>query len=233
MHFHRKWLITGLIVSGLLLLFSCMGEKDMRAEAVNDIGAPDEIQSGGIGVNEFQIYFYDRADLDRAYVYQKSASGCGSQGNWYVANVIYPADYYYGRTIYTPPAIVHTPVKTAPPGVGITISAKITDDAYVKNAVLSYRIKGETDYVPVTMAPADSVTYQANIPEEKVTVAGVEYHIEAQDSAHNSRLPDVKGDFLITVTSTSTLTYGKQQKFPKIAPMPDVVPTGKSSPVSP
>lgn len=223
----------GFLLAALLVFFSCMEEEDMREKMVNEIGEPDEILTGGFGADQYEIYFYDRKDLNIAYFYQKSAPGCGSQGNWYVANAISPADIYYDRETYVPPKIVHSPVKTAPPGQIIHISATVTDDQYVKDVILYCRTRGETDFLLITMAPGDSTTYIGGIPAERVSVAGVEYYIEASDSGHKSRLPRIKGVFLITVTSGSEVTYGKPQSAPTFAKPVFSIPAGKRSPVAP
>jgi hypothetical protein len=233
MHPAFKWIPIGIVLTGLLVFFSCMEEEDMRKQAVNDLGEPDEIQTGGFGVDRYEIYFYDRKDLNRVYIYQKSAPGCGSQGNWYVVDVVYPADIYYDRETYEPPKIVHSPVKTASPGSPIAISAKVTDDQYVKDVILYCRTRGETDFLPVTMAPGDSSMYSGEIPAERATVAGVEYYIEATDSAHKSRLPQVKGVYLITVSPGAEITYGKPQSAPTFAKPVSIPTVGKRSPVAP
>jgi hypothetical protein len=147
--------------------------------------------------------------------------------------VIYPADIYYGRETYEPPTIKHSPVKTAAPGTVIAISARVTDDQYVKDVILYIRTRGETDFLPITMAPGDSSMYAAEIPAERVTVAGVEYYIEASDSGHKSRLPQVKGAYLITVSPGSEITYGKPQSAPTFAKPVSAIPAGKRSPVAP
>lgn len=195
--------------------FTAIEEKNSRQEIqqmIDVLGEPDEIIKGGYGIDQYEMYFYDRKDLNRAYVFQKS-----DQGMWYVKTVIYPADLYYDRETYEPPKIVHSPVKTAPPGKVISIKANVTDDQYVKDVILYCRALGETDFLHITMAPGDSSLYIGEIPAERVTIAGVEYHIEARDSGHTSRLPQVKGEFLIAVDPSFVITYGKQQIYRQLS----------------
>ena len=75
-----------IFLCGIFLLFSCMEEEDMRAKTIEELGEPDEIMEGGYGANEYTVYYYYNKNIDRVYVYNKSAPGCGSSGNWYVAN---------------------------------------------------------------------------------------------------------------------------------------------------
>ncbi len=221
------------IFAGVLVFFSCMEEDDMRQKTLDDLGEPDEIQTGGWGSEKYEIYFYDRKDLNRAYIYEKSAPGCGSGGNWYIMDVVYPADIYYARELYEPPTIVHAPVKTAPPDAELTVKAKITDDSYVKDAILYYQAKGDSTFIPVNMAPGDSSYYFAEIPREYMKISGVEYFIYATDSGHASRLPQVKGTYSVIVSQGASVTYGKQQTIPKAVPPISGSITGKKTPVAP
>ncbi|MHB9030660.1 MAG: hypothetical protein ACYC9O_17985, partial [Candidatus Latescibacterota bacterium] len=103
-----------ILVCGILLLFSCMEEEDMRAKTVNELGEPDEISQGGFGPDEYEVYYYFNKNIDRVYVYNKSAPGCGSGGNWYVANTWAVSwDYSLIDKLDLPPTVVHSPVVTA------------------------------------------------------------------------------------------------------------------------
>lgn len=196
------------LVTGLILLYCCStNEDDMRQKTVNELGDPDEIATGGYGVDVYQIYYYDNTNIDRVYVYRKSASGCGSSGNWYIYNT-YMASWL-DRTMYTPPKIVHTPVKSSPAGKSILITATITDDSYVKNAIVYYCVLGDTTFLPVTMGLVDSTLYSADIPAESVTTKGVSYYLVANDASHSSRLPSPKGTYTINVTEGAARVVGR------------------------
>jgi hypothetical protein len=198
------------LVSGLILLFSCSTkEDDMRQRTVDELGPPDQIVSGGYGYDIYELYYYDNRDIDRVYQYRKSAPGCGSSGNWYIVNTYVGS--YIGRTLYTPPTIVHSPVKSAPAGKSILIAAKVTDDLYVKDAIVHYRVLGDTTFLPLTMGLADSTNYTTDIPADKVTTAGLEYYIEAHDAAHVSRMPAVKGTYRISVSPGAAKILGKPE----------------------
>ncbi|MDP2984305.1 MAG: hypothetical protein Q8O92_13375 [Candidatus Latescibacter sp.] len=184
------------LVTGIILLFSCSNESDMREATKAQLGEPDLVQSGGSGPYQYQVYVYARKDINRVYEYRKSAPGCGGQGQWYV-NQVYPADYL-GYTLYTPPTIVHTTVKTGEPGKNLLISAKVTDDGQVVSVILFYRKPGATDYQPITMNP-ESDSSVAEIPADQVTTAGIQYYIEATDNGqHKSRLP-VQDFYTVTI----------------------------------
>ena len=212
------------LVSGLILFFSCStNEEDMRQKTVDELGVPDEIANGGYGVDTYQIYYYDNKNIDRVYLYRKSAPGCGSSGNWYIYNTYMSS--WMSRTLYEPPKIVHTPIKTAPAGKSILVSANVTDDNYVKDVILHYRALGDTTFLPVTFGNADTTLYTADIPAEIVTAAGVEYYIEAHDAAHTSRLPNLKGTYVISISAGVAKVLGKPETTYTPSPL-------KLSPVS-
>lgn len=198
------------LVSGLILFFSCSTkEEDMRQRTVDELGPPDEIVEGGYGVDQYLYYFYDNKDIDRVYMYRKSAPGCGSSGNWYIYNTYMSS--WWGRTLYTPPKIVHNPVKAAPAGKSILISAQVTDDQYVKDVIMHYRVLGDSTFMPVTMGLVDSTRYSADIPADKVTTIGVEYYIEAHDAAHSSRMPQIKGTYVVSISEGAAKVVGKPE----------------------
>lgn len=198
------------IFFGLILLFSCSDEEDMRQKTVKELGEPDEIVTGGYGVDEYEIYYYDNINIDRAYMYQKSASGCGGSGNWYIANT-WMASWDSSREIYEPPTIIHSPVKTAALGTAILIQAEVTDDNYVKDVILYYCALPDTNFLAATMSFKDSTTYFSEIPADMVTASGVEYYLEAHDSAHTSRLPEIRGTYLISVSADAQRVVGKPE----------------------
>ena len=128
---------------------------------------------------------------------------------------------------------MHLPIKTSPPDTALTVKAKITDDSYVKDAILYYHATGDSTYIPVAMAPGDSSYYYAEIPKEQVQLRGVEYYIHATDSSHSSRLPQVKGTYAVKVSVGTSVTYGKKQTMPKAAPPASAITSGKRTPVGP
>jgi hypothetical protein len=181
----------------------------MRQKTVDELGPPDEVLETGFGIDQYTYYYYDNKDIDRVYVYRKSAPGCGSSGNWYIVNTYMSS--WMGRTLYTPPKIVHTPVKAAPAGKQILITAKVSDDQYVKDVIMNYRVLGDSTFLPVSMGLVDSTLYSAEIPADKVTSTGVEYYILAHDAAHASRMPQVKGTYVVKVSEGAAKVLGKPE----------------------
>ena len=188
-----------IVCVGVMLAFSCSGEDDMREGVVEALGEPDEIEKGGTGAYKYERYIYRNIDIDRVYIFQKSAPGCGSGGNWYV-EYVYQASYY-GYEIYETPRFEHVEVETAIAGQPIPISAVVTDDDHVVSVDLFYKAAGAADSIAVYMTVSDSL-YKAEIPAEAVKVPGVEYFIRASDGDHFSTYPP-KGYVSVTVTEES------------------------------
>ncbi|MCE5251688.1 hypothetical protein LLG96_15885 [bacterium] len=175
----------------------------MREGVRETLGEPDEIQTGGTGAYKYELWFYLNKDLNRVYEFRKSASGCGGSGQWYV-EYLYYADYHFGMELYVAPTIIHEPVKAAPIGQDISITAEITDDVQVVSADLMYRAIDAPEYTPVSMSVSDTL-YTAVIPASVVTTAGVEYYIQASDGQHSSRLPlNYNDTYRITVKAATT-----------------------------
>ncbi|MFO0724250.1 MAG: PKD domain-containing protein [Myxococcota bacterium] len=98
-----------------------------------------------------------------------------------------------GSSDTTPPTITHTPIAAGQPeGQAVTVNAQITDATGVASAALYYRAVGATAYASVAMSLTTGSNYSASIPPAGVTAAGVQYYIEATDSAapaNTGRLP--------------------------------------------
>jgi hypothetical protein len=107
------------------------------------------------------------------------------------------------RVDNTPPTIAHTPVTTATINTAITVIATITDNVEVESATLNYRTKGAADYITVAMAAVGD-TYTSTIPAIAVTKEGVDYYIQAADTATNEARTSV---YTVTVmVATLTIT---------------------------
>lgn len=86
------------------------------------------------------------------------------------------------------PVIVHTPVTTATKNMPVAITADVTDpdsgDSLSK-VTLYYRTHNPnqaTPYFSLTMTSSNALTYNAEIPADMITEAGVDYFISAWDS---------------------------------------------------
>ena len=74
---------------------------------------------------------------------------------------------------------------SAPGGEALKIQAKITDDVAVSKAKLFYRPLGDPTYKEIPMKAGRKGRYTATIPKKKVIEPGVEYYIQAEDTAGN------------------------------------------------
>ncbi|MFC1608249.1 hypothetical protein ACFL47_09785 [Candidatus Latescibacterota bacterium] len=193
---------------GVLAVFSCSKEKDMRASVVENYGEPDEKVKGGAGAYQYEHYVYQNKNINRVYVFYKSAPGCGGSGQWYI-EYVYAAEYW-GYELYEPPTIIHAPIVNAPVGKPINITAEITDDVQVTKADVFYRTTGTADSTAVAMSVSETV-YSATLPASSITAAGIEYYIEAEDNAeHKTRLP-TKGYFQVIVIAGKAVVIGKTE----------------------
>ena len=188
-----------LVLTALLLLFSCSSEGDKRKAVRDDYGEPDIISKSEYAGMKIELYVYARKDINRAYEFRKTVSSCGGSGQWYVYRMYY-ADYL-GYVLYLPPEIKHTPVESAPAGEKIIISAEVTDDVEVVSVTLYYRVVGDEEFLSVRMTASENNIFSATIPAEVVIAEGVEYYIEANDDEeHSTELPK-KGAYTVTVSS--------------------------------
>jgi hypothetical protein len=93
------------------------------------------------------------------------------------------------------PVVVHQPVKTAPVGKPLTITAEVSDPSGVKWVRLRYRsVNQHEDYRTLPMLPAGGIDhYRAVIPAEDIAPAwDLMYFIEAMDNKGNGRIhPDL------------------------------------------
>ena len=88
------------------------------------------------------------------------------------------------------PRISHALIDNiAPAGQPITIAATVIDDSGVRSVALFYRQIGTNTYERLSMAQIkDTAMYSVTIPGEWVKDPGIEYYIEATDSAGNALL---------------------------------------------
>jgi hypothetical protein len=203
-----------IIASFILFLFSCSDSSDQRAQTLKYLGQPDDIVSQQSYSYKVEYWIYARSDINTVYEFEKSASGCGGSGEWYLARRYY-ADYHFGYTLWDPPpTITHTPITKAPTGKTIEITAEIKvnkkaiKDTAVKRADLNYRSVGDSLFATMVMSMEDSVSgkFSGEIPFDVVTEKGVEYFLMAtSDSAmvHWSTLPE-NGYFVIAVSDSFT-----------------------------
>jgi len=82
-----------------------------------------------------------------------------------------------------PPQITHTPITSAIQNQNIKVDFEAKDlDGNLLSVELFYRITGAVDYQNIGMSPAQNQTqFTLEIPANAVTLAGVDYYIEAKD----------------------------------------------------
>lgn len=85
----------------------------------------------------------------------------------------------------TAPAIQHEPPALILLGESALLEATVSDNRAVKEVLLFYRTVGDDDYLSLTMEPIGESRYRASLPSEEVREPGLEYYIQAIDSAGN------------------------------------------------
>ncbi len=121
-----------------------------------------------------------------------------------------------------PPAISHTPLTEAPPGLPLTLYADVTDNVGIKEVTLYVRNIGETEYVSKTMTHTTGDRYSATIAGSQVSSPGLEYYIEADDGVSTVRTgrPDYAHQVAVEDRPVVTIVS------------PDHGPTGGGTPVT-
>lgn len=96
------------------------------------------------------------------------------------------------------PNIYHSPVASAFTGSNLVLSATITDNLNIVYANLYYRIAGEDTWNTIRMNKLND-KYSAIIPAAYVTLAGIEYYIEAFDGVSFTSKGGAEGYYTVTV----------------------------------
>jgi len=88
------------------------------------------------------------------------------------------------------PEIIQTEyVGTVTEGSSHMVSVSVTDNVAIKQVVLYYRIIGEKNYQRKLMRNSSNTDkYQASIPAGKIEKPGIEYYVQAMDTAGNTLL---------------------------------------------
>lgn len=82
-----------------------------------------------------------------------------------------------------PPAITHTPLTSATPGLPLTLFADVTDNVGVQSVTLQFRTLGGSAYTARTMTRPGGTgdRYAATIEGSRLVSPGIEYYVEATD----------------------------------------------------
>jgi|GEM_PF-3006581 hypothetical protein len=240
-----------LLMTMVIVLFSCSDTGDQMEKTENALGEPDDKIVENMGTFKTETWVYARSDRNFVYRFEKTSSSCGGSSEWMLSPIRYYADYHFGYTLYNPPPIItHTPVETSKPSDSVTIRAQVELHKQVENfpqdetiieVNLAYRASGDSTFTRVMMSIVDTL-FVEDIPSDVVTTAGVDYFIEAtsDQSSWNkySKLPD---DEYYTIAVSDTVTaVGKAAhpdvsggEFNDISPIDPGTLPGRFSPISP
>ncbi len=220
----------------LALFYSCSDDGDPRQAVKRVYGEPDEIIKGEFGGLKMERWVFARKDINRAYDFSRTSDACGGSGKWYVDRMYYAN--YIGYTLYLPPEVDHTPVTQAVLGQRVTVSANVTDDEFLYDVTLNYRVLGQEEYVSVQMTtnPGENDVFYGEIPAVAVTEAGFEYYIRADDDAHSTWMPAKDKTYLVTVVPAAEKSAtGPIEHSPRFVPPPLRSDAGRTgiSPLTP
>jgi subtilisin family serine protease len=104
------------------------------------------------------------------------------------------------------PVITHTPVTTAPPGLGLSLSADVTDNVQVKAVSLYYRATNATAYRSLAMTKTTGNRYSATIDGSSVVSPGLDYYVEATDGISTTLSGRPEYPWQITVSDRPVVT---------------------------
>ena len=245
-----------LLMTMVIVIFSCSDSGNQMQKTRDAIGEPDEIIPYDMGSFKSEMWVYARADYNFVYQFEKSASNCGGSSDWLLSPRRDFAEYYGYELYNPPPTITHTPIESAKPFESVTIRAQVVLHKPIKNlrtghehppdegiivVNLVYRASGDSLFERVMMSIADSL-YVEDIPSDVVTTAGVDYFIEATSDQSSWR----KFSFLpegayYTIAVSDTVTVAGKAAHPDISggefndnsPVDPGALPGQFSPISP
>lgn len=86
----------------------------------------------------------------------------------------------------TGPSLTHTPItQVSDAAPGLTVQANASDPSGMGLVKLRYKRTGEPSFVTVNMTNPAGTLYSANIPGSFITLVGLDYYIEANDTLGN------------------------------------------------
>ncbi len=245
-----------LLITAIVLAFSCDDTGDQREETRKALGEPDDKIINDYSSFKSELWVYARRDINRVYEYRQSAAGCGGSGEWYLfRRFLASGSYAFDYELYDPPPVInHSPILSAVTGESLIIKAQVTlhpkaeVDAGVKRVDLDYRSPGDSlsTFIVMSLWDEEEQIYIGEIPGVEITENGLEYSIKAisNDSTAEwfywSYLPAKNRFYKVEVSADSTGqvekaghadTTLKESDFFTL-PEPGVSP-GRTSPISP
>jgi hypothetical protein len=118
------------------------------------------------------------------------------------------------------PQVIHENIsEPAAPGSNQKFTATVTDNVGVQSVTLFYRTVGSKDYKRKPMSNSGSSTYSAVVDASEIREPGIEYYIQATDSAGNNLLHGYSfSPLMVSVSATAAKPAPVAQKEASIAP---------------
>jgi hypothetical protein len=113
-----------------------------------------------------------------------------------------------------PPAITHTPLTAASPGMPLTILADVTDNVRVQGATLYFRKIGVSSYTIRPMVFTTGNRYTATIEGSLVSSPGLEYYLTAYDGVSTITLGRPEMPYQVAVVDRPIITTVTPAKGP-------------------
>ena len=100
-----------------------------------------------------------------------------------------------------PPQIAHTPPDKVKEGESVKMTALITDNIAIENAIVLFRKKNVADFSSLHMKKNDTNQYEVEIPGQEIMPPFIEYYITATDKAGNNGFwQNAQNPFTLPVT---------------------------------
>lgn len=228
------WLVIGEDVERFRFEIQTSGTEAMNLQATGGEGYVDLQWTQ----NDFDLLagynLYRATSQAGPYTRLNQALIPAQQRSWRDTNVQPGQPYYYKFTVVKtdmsesdpsnvatatpidtiPPAISHTPVTEAPPGLPLTIFADVTDNVGVQAVSLHYRTIGASQYINRTMTRTTGNRYSATIEGAQVTSPGLEYYIEATDGISTVRFGRPEYPYQVAVLDRPVVTAVSPNRGP-------------------
>ncbi len=105
-----------------------------------------------------------------------------------------------------PPVITHAPVTSAPPSLGLRLTATVTDNVRVEGVTIHYRPQGGSTYTSLAMINTSGNSWTGTVPGSAVLPPGIEYHLSATDGISEVYSGTPAVPYVVAVSNTPTLT---------------------------
>ncbi|MCB0108344.1 MAG: IPT/TIG domain-containing protein, partial [Caldilineaceae bacterium] len=104
------------------------------------------------------------------------------------------------------PAITHTPLTAAAPGLPLTFFADVTDNVAVQTATLFFRAIGGNSYSQRAMTRTTGNRYSVTLEGANLVSPGIEYYLEASDGVGVARVGRADLPYQVTVVDKPVVT---------------------------